>query len=140
MKYFLSVVSLAALTYSSPQLSFGSNDPNPRLGLLASNLGLNPTGGLEERTGSLEELPLGRVPGAPTVGAEATASVHTSGQVRLLTRTTLSDIAHSLQSRILPLLSRISVAVSPLSKTALICMLFRTSWARDSLTPDKVQS
>ena len=86
MKYLLSLVSLASLTYSSPQLVFGGSDKTdagPRLGLLASNLGLSPTGSQDPRSGSLEEFPSGRVPGAPSVGAEATASVQTSTQVSL---------------------------------------------------------
>merc|ERR1712012_939241 len=91
MKYLLSLVSLASLTYSSPQLVFGgsekTDDAGPRLGLLASNLGLSATGSQDPRSGSqdprsgsLEEFPSGRVPGAPSVGAEATASVQTSTQ------------------------------------------------------------
>merc|ERR1712152_132510 len=59
MKYLLSVVSLAVLANSKPQLSFGSgssDDANPRLGLLATNLGLSPTAETEGRTGSLEEF------------------------------------------------------------------------------------
>ena len=87
MKYLLSLVSLASLTYSSPQLVFGGSDKTgdagPRLGLLASNLGLSPTGSQDPRSGSLEEFPSGRVPGAPSVGAEATASVQSSTQVSL---------------------------------------------------------
>jgi len=82
MKYLLSVVSLAVLANSKPQLSFGSgssDDANPRLGLLATNLGLSPTAETEGRTGSLTEFggsPSGRVPGAPSVGtAPAPASV-----------------------------------------------------------------
>merc|ERR1712197_16888 len=85
MKYLLSVVSLAVLANSKPQLSFGSSssdDANPRLGLLATNLGLSPTAETEGRTGSLTEFgdsPSGRVPGAPSVGtAPAPASVPAS--------------------------------------------------------------
>merc|ERR1712152_80550 len=85
MKYLLSVVSLAVLANSKPQLSFGSgssDDANPRLGLLATNLGLSPTAETEGRTGSLTEFgdsPSGRVPGAPSVGtAPAPASVPAS--------------------------------------------------------------
>merc|ERR1712029_539559 len=67
----------SALTTSVPQLKFGSNEPNPRLGLLASNLGLSPTAESNPRTGSLTEAEVlsGRVPGAPTVGAEAAPAV-----------------------------------------------------------------
>merc|ERR1712012_353914 len=72
MKYLLSLVSLASLTYSSPQLVFGGSDKTdaagPRLGLLAANLGLSPTGSQDPMSGSLEEFPSGRVPGAPSVG------------------------------------------------------------------------
>merc|ERR1712061_769620 len=85
MKDLLSVVSLAVLANSKPQLSFGSgssDDANPRLGLLATNLGLSPTAETEGRTGSLTEFgdrPSGRVPGAPSVGtAPAPASVPAS--------------------------------------------------------------
>jgi len=68
----LLVLSSIVLTYSKPQLSFGSNsvDPDPRLGLLASNLGLSPTAETDGRTGSFTELelPSGRVPGGGSVG------------------------------------------------------------------------
>merc|ERR1712020_625972 len=44
---------------------------NPRLGLLASNLGLSPTAETDSRTGSFTELelPTGRVPGGGSVGS-----------------------------------------------------------------------
>jgi len=73
MKYLLSLVSLAALSTGVPQLQFSKDDANPRLGLLATNLGLSPTAETDARTGSLTEAEVlsGRVPGAPTVGAEA---------------------------------------------------------------------
>jgi len=82
MKYLLPLVSLAALSTSVPQLKFGSNEPNPRLGLLASNLGLSPTAESNPRTGSLTEAEVlsGRVPGAPTVGAEAAPAVQNTVQ------------------------------------------------------------
>jgi len=82
MKYLLSLVSLAALSTSVPQLKFSSDEPNPRLGLLASNLGLSPTAESNPRTGSLTEAEVlsGRVPGAPTVGAEAVPAVQTTVQ------------------------------------------------------------
>ena len=92
MKYLLSVLSLAVLTQAKPQLSFGSGsseDANPRLGLLATNLGLSPTadtGSLESdaRTGSLTEFgdsPSGRVPGAPSVGSAPAPASQTAPQV-----------------------------------------------------------
>ena len=76
------LTTLAALTYSKPQLSFGSSseEAETRLGLLASNLGLSPTGETDPRTGSFTELdlpsdlPSGRVPGAPSVGSVGPAA------------------------------------------------------------------
>jgi len=72
MKVLLLLGSLV-LTHSKPQLSFGSSseDANTRLGLLASNLGLSPTGETEGRTAAFTELeqPSGRVPGGPSVGS-----------------------------------------------------------------------
>ena len=68
MRQFLTLACVAALAAAlpQPQVSFGGqeekDDAGTRLGLLASQLGLNPTGSAGQRTGSFSELEA-RVPG-----------------------------------------------------------------------------
>ena len=66
MRQFLTLACVAALAAAlpQPQVSFGGQqeDAGTRLGLLASQLGLNPTGSAGQRTGSFSELEA-RVPG-----------------------------------------------------------------------------
>ena len=67
MRQFLTLACVAALAVAlpQPQVSFGGqeeDDAGTRLGLLASQLGLNPTGSAGQRTGSFSELEA-RVPG-----------------------------------------------------------------------------
>ena len=88
MKGLLALSSLLVLTASKPQLSFSSSpsseeeaEPSPRLGLLASNLGLSPTAETDPRTGALTELelPSGRVPSGGSVGGSAPPVVQSYG-------------------------------------------------------------
>merc|ERR1712038_103965 len=71
MKSGLFLLSSLLLTHSKPQLSFGSEATNTKLGLLASDLGLSPTAQTEGRASAFTELelPSGRVPGGPSVGS-----------------------------------------------------------------------
>ena len=93
MRQFLTLACVAALAAAlpQPQVSFGGqekDDAGTRLGLLASQLGLNPTGSAGQRTGSFSELEA-RVPGGGHSHSHAQAQavpaavVQANNQVRI---------------------------------------------------------
>ena len=92
MRQFLTLACVAALAAAlpQPQVSFGGqekDDAGTRLGLLASQLGLNPTGSAGQRTGSFSELEA-RVPGGGAhshaqAQAVPAAVVQANNQVRI---------------------------------------------------------